>query len=149
MKNVRFETPLCLCSGPLRGSAAVKAAVWLVQHLLPLLKQSSLLSSVCLCNCVWPGVDRAGPCVGNRSPDSGPKVSCPCFLLSSGSHSECSHTMARLDICGQQIEMQVVMVKNDWCLSAGFTRAGGGCKKIYHSVCMQNIYARKHTLLMT
>lgn len=71
---------------------------------------ASLLSSVCLCNRVWAGVDRARPCVGNRSPDTGPKVSCLCFLLSSGALSDSSHTTARLDICGQQIEMQVVIV---------------------------------------
>lgn len=70
---------------------------------------SSLLSSVFLCNWVWAGVDRARPCFGNGSPDSGPEVSCLCLCLSSGSLSEC-HTMARLDICGRQIEMQVVIV---------------------------------------
>lgn len=70
---------------------------------------SSLLSSVFLCNWVWAGVDRARPCFGNGSPDSGPEVSCLCLCLSSGSLSEC-HTTARLDICGRQIEMQVVIV---------------------------------------
>lgn len=66
---------------------------------------------LCLSNWVWAGVDRTQPCVGTTSPDSRPKVSSLCFLLSSGMLFEPSHTMARLNICGQQIEMQVVMVR--------------------------------------
>lgn len=109
-------------------------------------KTASLLSSVSLFNGVWAGVDRAGPCVGNRSPDSGPKVSCLCFLLSWGALCECSHTTARLDICGQQIEMQVVIVIRmiDVFLLVSHKLEGG--REIYCRVHMQNIYARKHTV---
>lgn len=105
---------------------------------------SSLLSSVFLCNWVWAGVDRARPCFGNGSPDSGPEVSCLCLCLSSGSLSEC-HAAARLDICGRQIEMQVVIVIrmiDASLLVSHEPEAWGG---VYCRVHMQNIYSRKHT----
>lgn len=120
--TLRDLSPPCLYSGPLRGSTAVKAIIWLMQYQV-----------TNECDPVL-----TGPCIIEGTP-------CPCFLIPSGALCEFSHTVACLDIYGRQIEMQVLIETIDAFLLVTH-ELGGGWRHTTGCACISFLHSNIHFL---